>query len=43
LWIALDWPLTANDLAAIDWAILKGAAAGDRYVAAQLAHRGEQG
>jgi len=35
---ALDVALTSADLAAIESAVPKGAAAGDRYVAAQMAH-----
>ena len=35
---ALDVTLTADDLAAIDAAVPPGAAAGDRYAAAQMAH-----
>jgi aryl-alcohol dehydrogenase-like predicted oxidoreductase len=35
---ALDVPLSPTDLAAIEAAVPKGAAAGGRYVAAQLAH-----
>jgi aryl-alcohol dehydrogenase-like predicted oxidoreductase len=35
---ALDVTLTAQDLAAIERAVPKGAAAGDRYPAAQMAH-----
>ena len=35
---ALDVQLNADDLAAIEQAVPKGAAAGDRYAAAQMAH-----
>jgi aryl-alcohol dehydrogenase-like predicted oxidoreductase len=35
---ALDVPLGADDLAAIEAAVPPGAAAGDRYAAAQMAH-----
>ena len=35
---ALDVTLSADDLAAIEQAVPKGAAAGDRYAAAQMAH-----
>ncbi len=35
---SLDVTLSANDLAAIEQAVPKGAAAGDRYAAAQMAH-----
>jgi aryl-alcohol dehydrogenase-like predicted oxidoreductase len=35
---ALDIELTDSDLAAIDTAVPKGAAAGERYPAAQLVH-----
>jgi aryl-alcohol dehydrogenase-like predicted oxidoreductase len=35
---ALDVVLSADDLAAIEQAVPKGAAAGDRYAAAQMAH-----
>ena len=35
---ALDVVLTPDDLSAIEYAVPKGAAAGDRYAAAQMAH-----
>ena len=35
---ALDLALTDADLAAIERAVPKGAAAGERYAAAQMAH-----